>query len=291
PKGGLRPGALLGPVRLRAGRTHTRRRHRRPNGHLRADPVPRPALGGRADRVLGHAGARHAVRPRRRPVRGRRGRRARGRRHQRRGHHPARLRCGHGSGRIHSGGTHQRYPGGELPMRRTSLLSAAALAVALTGACGDTATNGASGASAGCDGAVIGDSIPQASDPGLTLVHEGLVAEAERRGATVLTADANLDVNRQLSDVDSFIQRQADAVTAWPMDTTALRPALQRAHDRGMVVVTQQTPQGVDFATNIQFDDRGAGAALATYLAEKLGPGAKVAAIIGPQQVDSSGTW
>src|SRR5690606_41108459 len=35
------------------------------------------------------------------------------------------------------------------------------------------------------------------------------------------------------------------------------------------------------------FDDRGAGAALATYLAEKLGRGAKVAAIIGPRQVDS----
>lgn len=169
-------------------------------------------------------------------------------------------------------------------MRRTSLLSAAALAAVLAAGCSAATT---SDDSEGCGGAVIGDSIPQASDPGLTLIHEGLVVEAERNGAKVLTADANLDVNRQLSDIDSFIQRQADAVTAWPMDTTAVRPALQRADQQGMVVVTQQTPQGVDFATNLQFDDRGAGAALAAYLAEKLGPGAKVAAIIGPQQVDS----
>lgn len=138
----------------------------------------------------------------------------------------------------------------------------------------------------GCKGAAIGDSIPQASDPGLDLIRQGFTGEAEAQGAEVLTADANLDVNKQLSDVDGFVQRGVDAVVAWPMDSTALRPALQRAADAGAAVVTHQTVGGLPTSTNVQFDDHAAGVALATYLADKLGAGAKVAMISGPQQVD-----
>ena len=142
------------------------------------------------------------------------------------------------------------------------------------------------GTAEGCKGTVIGDSIPQASDPGLDVIRQGFVGEATAQGAEVLTADANLDVNKQLSDVDGFVQRGVDAVVAWPMDSTALRPALQRAADAGAAVVTHQTVGGISASTNVQFDDRAAGVALATYLAEKLGKGAKVAMISGPQQVD-----
>ncbi|TQO20061.1 ribose-binding protein [Rhodoglobus vestalii] len=152
---------------------------------------------------------------------------------------------------------------------------------------GQQTADGGQQAGGSCEGAVIGDSIPQASDPGLSLTHNGFLKEAESRGAEVLAADANLDLNKQLSDVDGFTQRKMDAITVWPMDGTAIRPALQRAEEAGTLIVTHQTPESVDSATNMQFDDRGAGAALATYLAEKLGKGAKVAAIVGPQQVES----
>lgn len=169
-------------------------------------------------------------------------------------------------------------------MRKISLVSLAAVAaLALTSCTASTQT----GSVIGCEGAVIGDSIPQGSDPGLSLISDGFTAEAKKRGAEVLTADANLDVNKQLSDIDGFVQRQVNVVTAWPLDGTAVRPALQRADEAGIAVVTHQTPDGIESATNMQFDDRGAGAALATYLADKLGKGAKVAAIVGPQEVDS----
>ena len=170
-------------------------------------------------------------------------------------------------------------------MRRAVGLAVAMAMAALMSGCGSGGT-GAAASTKGCEGAVIGDSIPQGSDPGLTLIHRGFESEAQARGAKVESADANLDVNKQLSDIDGFVQRGAQAVSVWPMDGTAVRPAMQRAEGRGLVVVTQQTPQTLDSATNVQFDDEAIGASLATYLAQKLGPGAKVAAITGPQQVE-----
>lgn len=171
------------------------------------------------------------------------------------------------------------------------LAAVAILASGLLAGCGKTtdtaaAASGSAGSSSGgCQGATLGDSIPQESDPALTYIHQGFAAEAQKHGATVDSADANLNVNQQLSDIDSFIQRRVAAVSVWPMDGTAVRPALQRAQQAGITVVTQQTPSSVDSATNIQFDDKAIGADLAAYLGDKLGPGAKVAAIVGPQQV------
>lgn len=172
-------------------------------------------------------------------------------------------------------------------MKKTAMVSAGVLMAALLAGCAPAEPTSAPSVLEGCEGATIGDSIPQASDPGLNLISQGFVAEAKARGAEVVSADANLEVNQQLADVDGFVQRGVDAVTAWPMDGTALRPALERADAAGIVLVTQQTPEGVKTATNVQFDAHGAGVALALYLGDQLGSGAKVAAIVGPQQVDS----
>src|SRR5699024_6984463 len=107
-------------------------------------------------------------------------------------------------------------------MRLKCLALGVVLSLALLVGCGTSETSDAH--QNGCDGALIGDSIPQGSDPSLKMVHDGLSKEAKLRGAKVYSADADLDVNKQISDIDSFIQRQVDAITVWPMDTTAIRP-------------------------------------------------------------------
>lgn len=173
------------------------------------------------------------------------------------------------------------------PLRAGASLATAMLLLAACGAEEDLTQGEQAAADDQCADAVIGDSIPQASDPGLQLIHGGLSREAEALGMEVLVADADLDVGKQLSDVDSFITRGVDGISIWPMDGVALRPAINRAADEGIVVVTQNTMAEVDLTANILFDDIDAGRRAAAYLAQELGNGAQVAAIFGPQEVES----
>lgn len=177
---------------------------------------------------------------------------------------------------------------------RPLLVASVAALLALTAACSTAENDGAGPDSASadpgeatCEGKVIGDSIPQGSDPALSMVNDGFTQQAATYGMEVHSADANLDVNQQISDVDSFVQRGMDGLSIWPMDTQSLRASMERAQQEGLSVVTHQTLEGDRFTTNVQFDDFGAGRSAALYLGEQLEPGAQVAVITGPQQVDS----
>lgn len=134
---------------------------------------------------------------------------------------------------------------------------------------------------------LIGDSIPQGSDPSLQIQAKALTAAAGVAHMKVLRVDANLDLNKQIADVDTLVQKKVKVLAIWPMDGKAIQPALARAKQAGVYVITQQTPNGQNRFTNMQADDFASGERVARYLASKLGRGAKVAAIIGPQQVQS----
>jgi ribose transport system substrate-binding protein len=159
----------------------------------------------------------------------------------------------------------------------------AVLAV-VAGTLGDAAL--ASGASAGASH-LIGNSIPQGSDPSLKIQAKALRADAKKFGLDVIEADANLDLNKQIADVDTFLQKKVGVLTIWPMDSRGIQPALARARKAGVRVITQQTPNGQNRDVNLQADDFGSGVRAAKYLGARLGRGSKVAAVFGPQQVDS----
>jgi ribose transport system substrate-binding protein len=135
--------------------------------------------------------------------------------------------------------------------------------------------------------ALIGDSIPQGSDPSLKIQAKALRADAAKYGFSVIQADANLDLNKQIADVDTFIQKKVKVITIWPMDSRGIQPVLARARKAGIRIITQQTPNGVNRDVNLQADDFNSGVRAAKYLAARLGRGGKVAAVFGPQQVDS----
>lgn len=134
---------------------------------------------------------------------------------------------------------------------------------------------------------LIGNSIPQGSDPSLQIQAKALKAEARKLNMRVIAVDANLDLNKQIADVDTLVQKKAQVLAIWPMDSKAIQPALKRAKDAGVFIITQQTPAGQNRYTNMQANDFASGQHIARYLGQKLGRGAKVAAIVGPQQVQS----
>lgn len=168
-------------------------------------------------------------------------------------------------------------------------LAAAALTVALaTAGCGgdDDDAGAAGGSAGGTDGLVIGNSIPQGSDPVLAAQAEALEAEAGRYGAEVISTDANVDPSKQLADVESLLQRGIDVLVIWPLDSKGIQPVLDRVRERDIPIIVRDTGSGGPYYTNFEADDAGAGMEAAKFFADELGDGAQVAGILGPEVVE-----
>jgi ribose transport system substrate-binding protein len=176
-----------------------------------------------------------------------------------------------------------------LPPRLRLLVLVSIIASCLMlAACGEddaqTAAGGDTRAAQG--GGTVGFSVPQGADPALKLMERGIRAEAEKASIEVKTTDAALDVNKQLSDLDAFIQQRVDAIVVWPLDSQAVQPALERAKAANIPVVAVYTLAGGPYFTNLLIEGDSVGRSGARYLADQLGRGAKVAAVFGPPQVD-----
>lgn len=135
-------------------------------------------------------------------------------------------------------------------------------------------------------GATIGFSIPQGTDPALQLLDEGMSKEAEKLGMKVQTTDANLDVNKQISDLETFIQQKVNAIVVWPLDGHAVIPVLERASAANIPIITIYDLAPGPYTSDIIIDGKGVGRSGAEFFAKELGKGAKVAAVFGPPQVD-----
>jgi ABC-type sugar transport system substrate-binding protein len=173
------------------------------------------------------------------------------------------------------------------------LASCAALALSACGSSNDSPAAGSTSAgttpaatTGGGSGGTIGFSIPQGADPSLQLLDGGVKAQAAKAGLKVQTTDANLDLNKQLSDIDTFIQQKVKAIVVWPLDSKAIQPALARAKDAGIPIVAIYALSDGPYYTDLVIDGHAAGASAAQEMAKTLGKGAKVAGIFGPPQVD-----
>lgn len=144
-----------------------------------------------------------------------------------------------------------------------------------------TGTFQAGQASCAANGELIGFSAPFA-DPNFQLWYEVISADAKQAGLTsAYVAGERTDPGKQLSDVQTLIQRGAKAIIVAPLDPNALQPAIDRARAQGIKVVVTDTAVGGPYATNIATSARKAGGDGADYLKRKVGTG-KVAAILGP---------
>lgn len=151
--------------------------------------------------------------------------------------------------------------------RRSRLILLAALAIAalaLAACGGDDSSDGGSGGEAAApsdaggvaftgsveDDAPVGYDEPE---PGeftlgylnplqanefLNTMGRAMRLETERLGGELIELDAGLDVDTQVSQFEQLIAQEVDGIFVFPLDPGSVEPAVQRAKDAGIAVIT-----------------------------------------------------
>lgn len=89
------------------------------------------------------------------------------------------------------------------------------------------------------EAALVGFSYPIEANTYLKAI--GLGAQAQLKkvcAADFYPVDAQLDGNKQISDVEAMITKGVDAMIIYPLDSNGLKPALDKASEAGIKVIT-----------------------------------------------------
>lgn len=130
----------------------------------------------------------------------------------------------------------------------------------------------------------IGISVGSLGNPFYVAAVEGIKAAAKKANPDVkITAvSADYDLNKQLSQIDSFVGAGVDIMMIVPVDPKASVPAIQKAKDAGIIVGAFDTTASnadVSVATN----NVKAGEEACGYLADKLGGKGNIVILNGVQ--------
>ncbi|MED4557231.1 Ribose import binding protein RbsB [Bacillus subtilis] len=128
----------------------------------------------------------------------------------------------------------------------------------------------------------IGLSVSTLNNPFFVSLKKGIEKEAKKRGMKVIIVDAQNDSSKQTSDVEDLIQQGVDALLINPTDSSAISTAVESANAVGVPVITidRSAEQG-KVETLVASDNVKGGEMAATFIADKLGKGAKVAELEG----------
>jgi ribose transport system substrate-binding protein len=114
--------------------------------------------------------------------------------------------------------------------------TAAASATTAGGAATTAAGAGAETTAAG-EGFTIGFTNPLGSNDQLAVLQRAIEARAKCLGGTVVSLDSNLDVDKQISDIDQLVSQGVDGIIVFPLDAQAVLPAVERAKSAGIKTV------------------------------------------------------
>jgi D-xylose transport system substrate-binding protein len=154
--------------------------------------------------------------------------------------------------------------------RVAAVLSAAVVITACTSAGSSPSANGSAG------GCIVGVSWNNFQQPRWGATDKPKMKQTiEAGGGTFIDADANLDNQRQLSDVDTLISKGAKVLILLAQDQKAILPALQKAKDANIPVIAYdrliEDPSGS--ILYITFDNVGVGKAEADAILTKVPKG------------------
>jgi D-xylose transport system substrate-binding protein len=171
-------------------------------------------------------------------------------------------------------------------------------AIALAGcSSGDWGSPGASGGESDCTVAVSWNNIQQ---PRWAAKDKPNIQETvEAGGGTYTDADANLDTEQQLTDIETFINQGADVLILLAQDNQAVLPGVEAAKAAGIPIIAYDRLIEDPELLYITFDNVGVGEAEAsemfeavpegTYVLIKGDPGDPNASIFLPQGWDNAG--
>lgn len=112
------------------------------------------------------------------------------------------------------------------------------LTVAALLASGTTASHAA--ASKG----LVGFSYPIEANTYLKAIGQAAEATLKKAGYTMLAIDAQLDGNKQISDVETMITKKVKAMIIYPLDSNGMKPVLTKAAAAGIKVITMNYSVG-----------------------------------------------
>ncbi|MFV1463261.1 MULTISPECIES: substrate-binding domain-containing protein [unclassified Phaeobacter] len=132
------------------------------------------------------------------------------------------------------------------------------------------------------DAPVIASIVFQ-GDQFMQFLQTGVRETAEAAGAEVLEINIDGDQAREIQAIDTYISRGVDAIVIAPLSAANSGPALQRARDRGIVVVAlnggleDASIAHATFSTANRDLGASTGAAAASFVSDSLGSKANVA--------------
>jgi len=99
---------------------------------------------------------------------------------------------------------------------------------------------------------------------------------ARKQGVELLLGNSGGTQDKEISLLDTYTTQQVDAIMVAPLSIKASIPALQRAHDAGIKIITFDSKIDADFPeSSIRSDQVALGAPTgkeaARYIREKLG--------------------
>src|SRR3954469_16549353 len=126
-------------------------------------------------------------------------------------------------------------------IRAAAIGGAAALAVGVV-ACGDDSSGGSSsgGSSSKDDQVTIGLITKTESNPFFVKMKEGAQAQAKKDNVKLLTASGKSDTDNasQVTAMENMTTQGAKVILDVPADSKAVVPAIKKARDQGVTVIT-----------------------------------------------------
>ncbi|MFV0358994.1 sugar ABC transporter substrate-binding protein [Tropicimonas sp.] len=140
----------------------------------------------------------------------------------------------------------------------------------------------------------VGVSMTSFDNPFLTILLNGIRAEGEKHDDLILVVeDAQLDVARQLNQVQNMVANGVDAIVVNPVDGAATPPMTQLAVDAGIPIVYvnhpplehENMPAGSSFVGSNEVDS---GTMQTRAVCDMLGGQGKVLVLMGPLENEAS---
>lgn len=123
------------------------------------------------------------------------------------------------------------------PHRRAAVALIAALSSCMLIVTGCSSSNGSSTGTSGSKHYTVGFSNPTGAQPILQTFQTAFTAAAAQDNITVKSLDAQLDPNKQVSDVNQFVAQHVNAIVVFPISQNSLTPALNRARQAGIKIL------------------------------------------------------
>ncbi len=153
---------------------------------------------------------------------------------------------------------------------------------------------------AGCDRAQSADGRPRVGailmqqDQFFRMNEQGMRAAALELGVDLRVQNAGDRPDREIAVVDAFMTQRIDAILLSPLNSSGSVPALRRAHDRGIKIITYNNSIDADFPVCVIASDQNAlgassGRAVRQYVEKNLGGKARVAMIGFASQLPEQG--